>query len=589
MQRFKMTSIHTNAGAISALQTLRSIGSDMDATQGRISSGLRIGNASDNAAYWSIATTMRSDNRAIATVDDNLGLAAAKIDISYSAMSAVKDVLDEVKAKLVAASEPGVDKAKIQKEIDQLAQSTRDIADSASFAGQNWLSTDIPSLIDTTPPKRSSTLVSSFNRSATGSLSIGTTTIDHLSTALFNKDGGGILQPDPRSPKSIAGIRSDWSMIPIGDPWYSPTGYNDYKFIHGPAGGLEFTFAGPLDFSSAGDTITFDLTLDAEDPGSLIPGPYALGNTYAVTIDRSVVDNALPSNGGVINTRFELASVLNSVLGPMGAYAIAASSNNTSYDKFHIITRENNGLYGSAVQISNLASTVGTGGLQNGLDYGDRGSTLNLPFEAFEVYESVEITFDFHFNEEAPTSHVIDRTLVNSVLGTTDGKIETSAQWAQILNTLITRPDTIIAATSANNVNVKTDSNVDRLNGYQSGVYFMNVAVNIEPIPQTGIFEIDIVSNPDKLDKYIVDVDLMTKRTVDGAATLGAIKARVEMQSDFTKALMDTIDKGIGRLVDADMNEESTRLKALQTQQQLGIQALQIANSNSENVMTLFR
>ncbi len=61
------------------------------------------------------------------------------------------------------------------------------------------------------------------------------------------------------------------------------------------------------------------------------------------------------------------------------------------------------------------------------------------------------------------------------------------------------------------------------------------------------------------------------------------------MQSDFATELMSIIDKGIGRLVDADMNEESTRLKALQTQEQLGIQALQIANSNSENIMALFR
>ena len=53
--------------------------------------------------------------------------------------------------------------------------------------------------------------------------------------------------------------------------------------------------------------------------------------------------------------------------------------------------------------------------------------------------------------------------------------------------------------------------------------------------------------------------------------------------------LMSTITKGVGRLVDADMNEESTRLKALQTQQQLGIQSLSIANSNSENILSLFR
>jgi flagellin len=61
------------------------------------------------------------------------------------------------------------------------------------------------------------------------------------------------------------------------------------------------------------------------------------------------------------------------------------------------------------------------------------------------------------------------------------------------------------------------------------------------------------------------------------------------MQADFAEKLSDSIESGVGRLVDADMNEVSTRLKALQTQQQLAIQSLQIANSSSETVMQLFR
>ena len=61
------------------------------------------------------------------------------------------------------------------------------------------------------------------------------------------------------------------------------------------------------------------------------------------------------------------------------------------------------------------------------------------------------------------------------------------------------------------------------------------------------------------------------------------------MQEDFVAALTDSIDSGVGRLVDADMNEESTRLKALQTQQQLAIQSLSIANTSSESILTLFR
>ena len=84
-------------------------------------------------------------------------------------------------------------------------------------------------------------------------------------------------------------------------------------------------------------------------------------------------------------------------------------------------------------------------------------------------------------------------------------------------------------------------------------------------------------------------VHVRIDETADTASTLGAITTRIEMQENFVATLTDVIDKGVGRLVDADMNEESTRLKALQTQQQLGIQSLSIANTNSENILQLFR
>ena len=81
----------------------------------------------------------------------------------------------------------------------------------------------------------------------------------------------------------------------------------------------------------------------------------------------------------------------------------------------------------------------------------------------------------------------------------------------------------------------------------------------------------------------------MLQGLTDSASNLGAINSRIKMQDDFVSTLMDVISKGIGRLVDADMNEESTKLKALQTQQQLGIQSLTIANTNSQNILSLFK
>ncbi|MCB1419317.1 MAG: flagellin, partial [Notoacmeibacter sp.] len=72
-------------------------------------------------------------------------------------------------------------------------------------------------------------------------------------------------------------------------------------------------------------------------------------------------------------------------------------------------------------------------------------------------------------------------------------------------------------------------------------------------------------------------------------ADLGATKSRISMQTDFVNTLLDAVERGIGTLVDADMTEESTRLQALQTQQQLGIQALSIANSSAQNILQLFQ
>ncbi|MDP2119402.1 MAG: flagellin, partial [Hoeflea sp.] len=125
-----MTSIMTNASAMSALQTLRSINSDMESTQNRISSGYRVQSAADNSAYWSIATTMRSDNKALSTVSDALGLGAAKVDVAYTGMEAAIDVVSEIKAKLVAAREPGVDKTKIDKELTELKNQLVSISES---------------------------------------------------------------------------------------------------------------------------------------------------------------------------------------------------------------------------------------------------------------------------------------------------------------------------------------------------------------------------------------------------------------------------------------------------------------------------
>jgi flagellin len=72
-------------------------------------------------------------------------------------------------------------------------------------------------------------------------------------------------------------------------------------------------------------------------------------------------------------------------------------------------------------------------------------------------------------------------------------------------------------------------------------------------------------------------------------AKLGASANALQTQITFTGDLQDTIDTGVGNLVNANLAKESATLTALQTKQQLGIQSLSIANSSSQTLLALFR
>lgn len=98
-----MSSININTSAMAALQTLRHINSGLDKTQEQVSSGLRVGKAADNAANWSIATTMKSDNKALSAVSDSIGVAKAITDTAYAEVDEVLEHLNAIKALLVAA------------------------------------------------------------------------------------------------------------------------------------------------------------------------------------------------------------------------------------------------------------------------------------------------------------------------------------------------------------------------------------------------------------------------------------------------------------------------------------------------------
>ncbi|MGO4527398.1 flagellin, partial [Microvirga sp. 2MCAF35] len=93
----------------------------------------------------------------------------------------------------------------------------------------------------------------------------------------------------------------------------------------------------------------------------------------------------------------------------------------------------------------------------------------------------------------------------------------------------------------------------------------------------------------DLVNDMAADVETALESVRNFATELGAAKNQIDAQSKFLGALSEAMTNSVSTLVDADMNEASTRLQALQTQQQLGVQSLSIANQNSQMILKLFQ
>ena len=97
------------------------------------------------------------------------------------------------------------------------------------------------------------------------------------------------------------------------------------------------------------------------------------------------------------------------------------------------------------------------------------------------------------------------------------------------------------------------------------------------------------VSDSAAADTSLAAIEAHIQTAVDGAAALGASAKRISDQNEFVSKVTDAMKSGIGALVDADLEETSARLQALQVQQQLATQSLSIANQAPQAILSLFR
>jgi len=137
-----LNSINTNNSAMAALANLASTQSSLQRTQNIISTGKTVNTAKDNGAVWSIANTMQGKVTAMDAVNDSLNRAQSTIDVAMSAGQQVSDLLTQMKAKALAASDTSLDstsRAALNADFKSLRDQIAQVVSNADFNGINMV------------------------------------------------------------------------------------------------------------------------------------------------------------------------------------------------------------------------------------------------------------------------------------------------------------------------------------------------------------------------------------------------------------------------------------------------------------------
>lgn len=141
-------SVNTNVAAMVALQNLGGTTRQLEVAQNRISTGLKVQGAKDNAAVWAIAQGMRGDIGALGAVTSSLNRAKSITDVALAAGESISDLLVQMKEKAVAASDGSIDTAArniLNEDFRQLRAQIATIVQNAKFDGANLINGSLTS------------------------------------------------------------------------------------------------------------------------------------------------------------------------------------------------------------------------------------------------------------------------------------------------------------------------------------------------------------------------------------------------------------------------------------------------------------
>jgi flagellin len=448
-----MTSILTNTGAMTALQTLRSINSNLAQTQNEISTGKSISSAKDNSAIWAISKVMESDVAGFQAIKSSLSLGESSVAVARDATESITKLLTDIKSKIVAAQEENVDRAKLQTDIGRLREQIATIVNGSQFNGLNLINgseTADVRVLASLDRNSNGTVSASYIDVARQNLS---TTTPATAQAFGTTDAA-----DQATANAI--FRAGTADTVGDDTAFDPTS--------------------PAATIANGGTLTFNV------------GQVSAGTSYEILLDNINV-NVQGGGAATAQRTFQYvagvgdstADVARNLVSQINAFFGAATNSAEGYS-----ISQGTGANSNQFTITNATNTAG-----------GTGGTINL-------------------QARVQTGGTPGSTPASGGLG------------------------------ALQNIDVRSDAGATAALGA---------------------------------------IDGLIQRSIDAAAAFGSAQSRIEIQSNFVSKLSDSLKSGIGSLVDADLEEASARLQALQVQQQLGIQSLSIANQAPQTILALFR
>jgi flagellin len=135
-------SVNTNVGAMTALQNLNATDRELSDTQTHINTGLRVASAKDNGAIWAIAQNQRAASQSLNAVKDSLQRGQSTVDVALAAGESVSDLLSQMKAKALAASDTTLDsnsRVAMNEDFISLRDQIHEVVNNADFNGANMI------------------------------------------------------------------------------------------------------------------------------------------------------------------------------------------------------------------------------------------------------------------------------------------------------------------------------------------------------------------------------------------------------------------------------------------------------------------